>query len=65
MPTISIRLEDSPKLVFGLSQSLADLLREEAEGEPEFVRKKLESVAAKFEAGIRAAEREGGADDGD
>lgn len=46
-----IRIADAPEVIAGLRRLLADRLRAEAEGEPEFVASKLRRIAADFEAG--------------
>lgn len=50
---IVVRLEDFPETLAALRAEMANLLREEAKGEPEFVVRKLEECALAFETGIR------------
>jgi hypothetical protein len=52
---LTVRLADFPAVVWGLTHQLAEILREEAEGEPEFVARRLRGIAASFEAGAGAA----------
>lgn len=58
-PTITLRVADMPELLWDMAHALADLLRETAEGEPEFVRRKLYEVADRFEAGINTGDDDG------
>ena len=60
--TIRVNLGDMPAIVWRLRQAMADVLRAEAEGEPEFTARKLREIAARFEAGI--SEGAEGAGDG-
>lgn len=59
MPTMSLKCDVTPEVTWQLTRALANLLRREAEGEPEFLRRRIEEIAAKFEAAIP-----GGADAG-
>lgn len=50
--TLNINLSDMPEAIAGLRRALANRLRSEAEGEPEFIAAKLRRIAAEFEVGI-------------
>lgn len=58
-PTITLRVADMPEMLWDMAHALADLLRKSAEGEPEFVRRKLYEVAGRFEAGIGTGRADG------
>lgn len=49
---ISLDLLNCPRLIADLRREMANLLRREADGEPEFVRRKLFRCAEAFESGI-------------
>lgn len=49
---LTIRVSDMPEVLWELRRMLAQLLRDEADGEPEIVAKKLRGLAARFEAAV-------------
>ncbi len=54
MATIKLSIEDMPKVLAGIRREIANMLRAEAEGEPEFVASKLREIAARFESGMES-----------
>lgn len=50
---IVVDVMKAPELIAGLRKEMADMLREEADGEPQIVKRKLEALAAAFEVGSR------------
>lgn len=52
MPTLRLKFDVTPEVTWQLARALSNLLRREADGEPEFLRRRLEEIAAKFEAAI-------------
>lgn len=53
---VVLRVEGMPELMANLRHQMAEILRDEAEGEPEFVRVRLLHAAAVFETGIEEPE---------
>lgn len=48
---ITVDIAKLPEVLAGLRREMANALRREAEGEPPFVQRKLEAIAASFEVG--------------
>jgi hypothetical protein len=49
--TVTLKVSEFPGVIAGLRRAIAERLRSEADGEPEFVASKLRKIAADFEAG--------------
>jgi len=57
--SVTVNLSDMPRTLALLRKELADILRAQGEGEPAFIRRKLDRCAAVFETGIREDEADG------
>ncbi len=51
-PSIELRIMDMPQVLASMRREIAKMLRDEAEGEPDFVERKLREIAARFESGL-------------